>query len=375
MKDLADVRAELARLQRRESELRKEFSDTCEAVAERKVVIDELIKASIIPYINRLPTELLAQIFLIVKDERHILASVSRRWRAVLTDTPEIWGEIYIWDYYSCPWLLELHLERSRQTPLSIIADLEDELLDVVLLHVNRIHSLSVRCCAPEILGRISSLNFPCLQCLSVRIETTSVDLLSTIHSCVPALKCLELEIFGSSPGYPYGIRYRNPPRIVAAELLEELSLDANTSHWIFEEDSIPFPLLQRLTLDISDPIPLLEAIVAPKLTYFRFSGRNYHEPTTEILSGNWSRSLTSVSLHPLMEIYSASLMPRPCSIASGRCFVAHVTQIFMWITCPSCSVSIRWLTTITLLTTGHALKAWRYGTSRLIVQSKSLIF
>ncbi|KAI6038022.1 hypothetical protein EDC04DRAFT_2896886 [Pisolithus marmoratus] len=225
MKSLADARAELARLQRRESELRKELSDACEAVAEQKIVIDKLIKASAIPYIDRLPTELLAQIFLIVKDERHILASVSRRWRAVLTDTPEIWGEIYIWDYYSCPWLLELHLERSRQTPLSIIAHLEDELLDVVLPH--------------------------------------------------------------------------EPPRIVAAELLEELSLDGNTSDWIFEAGSMPFPLLQRLTLDISDPIPLLEAIVAPQLTYFRFSGGNYREPMTETMSGNWSKfnSVTHLSV------------------------------------------------------------------------------
>lgn len=57
MKGPADARAELARLQRRE------LSDTCEAVTEQKIVIDELIKASAIPYIDRLPTELLAQTF------------------------------------------------------------------------------------------------------------------------------------------------------------------------------------------------------------------------------------------------------------------------------------------------------------------------
>lgn len=53
----------MARLQCRELELLQELL----AVAAQKVVIDELIKASAVPPINRLPNELLAQIFLLIR--------------------------------------------------------------------------------------------------------------------------------------------------------------------------------------------------------------------------------------------------------------------------------------------------------------------
>lgn len=89
MNELSDARAELARLQHRELELLQEFFDVRKAVATQKTVIDELIKASCVPYIDRLPNELLVQIFLLT-NERECLASVSRRWRAVIVYTPRI---------------------------------------------------------------------------------------------------------------------------------------------------------------------------------------------------------------------------------------------------------------------------------------------
>lgn len=62
MKGLSDVRAELVRLQSRELELLQELLDARKAIAPQKVVIDELIRTSTVPPIDRLPNELLADI-------------------------------------------------------------------------------------------------------------------------------------------------------------------------------------------------------------------------------------------------------------------------------------------------------------------------
>ncbi|KAI6116407.1 hypothetical protein F5141DRAFT_1213011 [Pisolithus sp. B1] len=156
MKELSDARAELARLQRRELELLQNLLDVHKAVAAQKVVIDELIKASAVPPINRLPNELLAQTFLLIRDQKQSLGSVSRRWRVVIMDTPTIWSEICFSDYYSRPSLLKLHLDRSRQVPLTISLHYnQTELLEVVLPHVNRIHTQD-----PSAIPRMSSTDW-----------------------------------------------------------------------------------------------------------------------------------------------------------------------------------------------------------------------
>ncbi|KAI6000322.1 hypothetical protein F5J12DRAFT_255389 [Pisolithus orientalis] len=135
MKGLSDVRAELVRLQSSELELLQELLDARKAIAPQKVVIDELIRTSTVPPIDRLPNELLAQIFLLLGHTLENLARVSRRWRAVIVDTPSIWSEIWLENYITST-LLKLHLERSRQAPLTIFLRVYDpELLDVVAAH------------------------------------------------------------------------------------------------------------------------------------------------------------------------------------------------------------------------------------------------
>lgn len=64
------------------------------------------------------------------------LAKVSRRWRAVLVDTPTIWSEIYLGHYYTRPGLVRLHLGRSRPVPHSMASR---ESLKFALPHVNGI--------------------------------------------------------------------------------------------------------------------------------------------------------------------------------------------------------------------------------------------
>ncbi|KAI6108582.1 hypothetical protein EDD16DRAFT_69060 [Pisolithus croceorrhizus] len=279
MKELSNARAELARLQCVELELLQDLLDVRKALAAQKVVIDELIKASAVPPINRLPNELLAQIFLLISDERESLATVSRRWRVVIMETPTIWSEICLSHYYSRPDLLKLHLDRSRQAPLTISLHYNQTELEVVLPHVNRIHTLRIFGSASDVFDEFASLAFPSLENLLVDLESNSIDRLLSIYSRSPALKCLELAGLDGPPlvsGLTAGLLGNSPPhcpsRIFPAESLTMLSLLGFTDSWNFLPDSIHFPILESLTFQINDPMSFLEAIVAPKLERFRFS-------------------------------------------------------------------------------------------------------
>lgn len=286
MTELSDARAELARLQRRELGLLQDLLDVRKALAARTVVIDELVKASAIPPINRLPNELLARIFLFISDERESLASVSRRWREVIMDTPSIWSEIWLDQYRSRPTLLKLHLDRSRQAPLTISLYYNQTELEVVLPHANRIRTLRIFGSASDVFDVFASLASPSLENLLVDLEMGSVDPLLSMYSRSPALKCLTLRGLNSPPlaasmiaGFPGNSTPHFISRKFPAESLTTLSLLGITDSWNFLPDSIHFPILESLTLQINDPISFLEAIIAPKLRRFEFSmgyGVNY---------------------------------------------------------------------------------------------------
>ncbi|KAI5994372.1 hypothetical protein EDD15DRAFT_2529637 [Pisolithus albus] len=79
MRSLSGARAELAHLQRRELQLLQELSDVRKALAAQKVMLDELVEASAIPYIDCLPNELLAEIFLLLRYERRMLVRPARQ--------------------------------------------------------------------------------------------------------------------------------------------------------------------------------------------------------------------------------------------------------------------------------------------------------
>ncbi|KAI5989591.1 hypothetical protein EDD15DRAFT_1309309 [Pisolithus albus] len=283
--ELFDARAKLARLKCRESELVEELLDVHKAVAAQKLVIDELIKASTIPPINRLPNELLEQIFLLIRSEREKLAHVSRRWRDVIFDTPSIWNEIDLSCYEGCPELLELHLERSRQTPLTVTlySDQQPE-VDIALLHANRIRVLRIFGDAQHIIDRIVSLTFPALEFLLVDVHARSVDHLLSLYSRTPTLKCLQLHELFHHPfpaGPASGRLSTSTPHItypsdIPFQSLTHLSLEGAMNSWRLPPDSIQFPVLESLELRTNCPMPFLEAIVAPKLEQFEFS-RNLH--------------------------------------------------------------------------------------------------
>ncbi|KAI6161127.1 hypothetical protein EDD17DRAFT_1509352 [Pisolithus thermaeus] len=283
MESLSAARAELAHLERRELQLLQELMDVRKALAAQKVVLDELVKASAVPYIDRLPNELLAEIFLLLKDdvdERTILASVSRRWRAVLISIPHMWSVIDLDADYDCPAkLLGLYLERSCQAPLTIIIGPVISGLDVFLPHANRWHTLRVLGSTRQTLETISHITFPSLQRLSLYGGGLALDGVLTMRSWIPALKHLELDAWEPP-------LHRPLCEIIPAESLEELSITSGGYDWKFKQDSMHFPLLRRLALNTKDPIPLLEAIVAPKLTSFCFTPGHYIDPISKTFTG-----------------------------------------------------------------------------------------
>ncbi|KAI5995048.1 hypothetical protein EDD15DRAFT_2365955 [Pisolithus albus] len=281
MKELFDARAKLARLKRRESELVEELLDVHKAVAAQKLVIDELIKASTIPPINRLPNELLAQIFLLIRHEREKLACVSRRWRDLIFDTSSIWKEIILSCYEGFPDFLELHLERSRQTPLTVTLDSNQQPeLDIVLLHTNRIRVLRIFGDAEHIIDRLASFTLPALEFLLVDVHVHSADPLLSLYSRAPTLKCLRLRELYHHPfpaGPPPGQLSTTTPHItylsnIPFQSLTHLSLEGAMDSWRLPPDSIHFPVLEFLELRTNCPMSFLEAIVAPKLEQFEFS-------------------------------------------------------------------------------------------------------
>ncbi|KAI6108587.1 hypothetical protein EDD16DRAFT_69301 [Pisolithus croceorrhizus] len=291
MEDLANARAKLASLQCRESGIVQELMDVRKAIAAQKVVIDKLVKARAIQHIKRLSNELLAEIFLYIRGDRPNLVSVSRRWRAVIINTPEFWNEIYLDFYSSLPTLLKLHLERSRQAPLTmVLGSYDKESPDVVIRHANRLRILRIQIPTSQIFSRVFCVRHPFLQNLALRIPEDLVNLLSTIHSCVPALKHLDLCVYSASSIFYDHLgndtSHRTFPQIIVAESLEELSLEGFTFDWDFPQDNIQFPLLQRLAIDIRCSIPFLEALVAPKLTSICFIGGYGGQVSPRELSG-----------------------------------------------------------------------------------------
>ncbi|KAI6117298.1 hypothetical protein EDD16DRAFT_1016699 [Pisolithus croceorrhizus] len=283
MESLSAARAELAHLEHREMQLLQELMDVRKALAAQKVLLDELVKTSAVPYIDRLPNELLAEIFLLLKDdvdERTSLASVSRRWRAVLISIPSMWSKFDLDAEYDCPAkLLELYLKRSRRAPLTILIGSILPELDVILPHANRWHTLRIVDYTSETLEIITHITFPSLQHLLLYGGGLSLDDVLTMRSWAPALKHLELEEWEPP--------LRRPPcQIIPAESLEELSITSGGHDWKFKQDSMHFPLLRRLELHIGDPIPFLEAIVAPKLASFCFTPDLHIEPISKTFAG-----------------------------------------------------------------------------------------
>ncbi|KAI5989597.1 hypothetical protein EDD15DRAFT_1310075 [Pisolithus albus] len=324
MGSLSSARAELAHLQRRELQLLQELSDVRRALAAQKVMLDKLVKASAVPHIDRLPNELLAEIFLLLIDERTSLVSVSRRWRAVVLDTGRMWSEIDL--ECDSPTTQKLCLKRSRQAPLTLtIGDAEPE-LDVVLPHANRWHTLRVLGSSEETLSVISQLILPSLRHLV--LEGLILHDMPPMRSWVPALKHLELVYCEPS------LLRRPICQIIPSKSLEELSITSRGG-WELEKDSMYLPSLRRLELEMRDPIPLLQAIVAPELTSFCFTPGYDKGSISKTFTGTRMKfnNVTRLTLSPVREVdeQTVGLFKLLCGVFCGiRHADIHVDYVRM---------------------------------------------
>jgi len=308
--ELHKALAELDELERQERHLVERLSEIRKAIEAQKLKIDDLGPTTI----NRLPPELLSQIFtLCIQDPKypekplHRIVGVSRRWRDVVWNNPSFWTSIKV-TQIQCKKSLKKQLERSRKAFLDIwIGDWDynekDDALDkprallaAIFLHANRWRSLTIDTDSmstefvESILTELNHLSVTSLREFSMiiwddigeRFGVPYPDFLSPTRT--PALQHLALK--QAFPLVTFMALHtlktlhlnfekadRSPPVIsmlTPAQSLTSLVLDGDSTGWSLKRDDLHLPLLDHLTLNLNNPVPFLEAIVAPKLRYFR---------------------------------------------------------------------------------------------------------
>ena len=266
---------------------------------------DKLSRTSLRPStINRLPTEILVFIFDLVLDahySKRILASVCRRWRDVVLQTPFFWSTIQVASNVS--WI-NTHVERSRGTLLDVVIEGAPfspskhlELipgLDAVVSCAHRWRSLLVTASLwfsdddPEgedeelltefIADRINHLHFPSLKSVAISppCEIGHLNFLSV--ACAPALEHLELDDFTAVDHIP------NP-----VAMLKTLKLNFETERVIFREQywrTVPTQALIKLSLsgDTESPLPQPNSLDCPSLVSLEIDNATYLRPILDAI-------------------------------------------------------------------------------------------
>ena len=305
--ELHEAWAKLDHLETQERYLVERLSDIRKAIKAQKLKISDLGP----PTINRLPTELLSQIFTFcVPDPKfpekplHRIVGASHRWRNIVWNNPTFWTSIKVTPIQGEKGL-KMQLKRSRNALLDIwIEDWDDcralydsygklhAFLDAIVPHANRWRSLIISdSMEPEfvesILPKINHLSAPFLREFSIDMlddldHLPCPDFLSPTRApalehltlrpafqldsfmALPTLKMLHLTFSHADNHLPV-ISMLTP-----AQSLTLLVLDGNSTGWSLRRNDLHCPLLEKLTLYVDKPVPFLEAIVAPKLRYVR---------------------------------------------------------------------------------------------------------
>ena len=364
--ELAVARAELTRLEQKEQQLLQHLIDVRAASKTQRSKIDVLVRERSC-MISRLPTELLVRTFSYllsnygrsVHSRRHLLASVSRRWRDVILDTPMLWEYIVV-----CPsddfWCLEIQLGRGGDAPLDVVMtewsdwyycdDLEES-LDTAFTSANRWRSLTIKgnvaSCAKIILTRMNKIKFPSLRHIEVEgFEEAPIGgislcpfFLSSINA--PVLENISTGNFIAPPGFPAPFKLKSleatfqndvhsrlsrPFCFSSRQSLTKLSLSGYTNDWLLERDCITFPVLRSLTLSVTEPTHILAAIVAPMLERFAYCAKNVEASDSTIFGGLGSkfstvRQLTFFGVHN-----DARLCAYACGVAFCQAFCGAQT-------------------------------------------------
>ncbi|KAI6044076.1 hypothetical protein EDC04DRAFT_458529 [Pisolithus marmoratus] len=130
-RELAQLRAELDRLHKRERELQQELFDVRAAAQTKRKLIHDISKLQPVAAIDRLPVEVLVRILDFALSvtgysqwrqhciQKQLFAGVSRWWMNVVMNTPSLWTTICV-----CPaWpssLVKMHVARSHEHLLDI---------------------------------------------------------------------------------------------------------------------------------------------------------------------------------------------------------------------------------------------------------------
>ncbi|KIK26265.1 hypothetical protein PISMIDRAFT_270825 [Pisolithus microcarpus 441] len=324
MDELDEARAELARLEGTERTIFKQLVEIRAAIKKQKSRIEEFVKKR--PVINRLPVELLSWIFqllLVYNDSltsrellglanrRKELSMVSRLWRNVILDTPELWSDIVLTNE-QLPDIafLKIQLRRSRKVPLNITITGRSNVdegksirpwINVLTSSADRWQRLHVfevsHGTLYNILPALEGMELSSLKEIHMDMHGKFIYWLDGLPFQAPALRKLKLLDFFLPPIFStaatlttleltLGRRLsRVPPPQLAfpahfpTQSLTVLSLTSYTSGWVFQPDSIHLPLLDVFTVAANDPEQVMKAIVAPKLAHFGFSTppREYH--------------------------------------------------------------------------------------------------
>ena len=307
--------AKLDQLEAQERYLVERLSQIHKEIKAQKLEIDDLVKGRP-SAINRLPTELLSQIFTLCipdgkfpeKPLRRIVC-VSRHWKDVVWNNPVFWTSIKVTPtlgekflkkqlQWSGPALLDIWIEDWDDRPLYDARGKLHVLLGAIVPHANRWRSLIISDTVD--VGFVQSILTKILNHLSVpSLREFSLDIWVRLNclrypeflspTCAPALQHLtlgsplQLNNFVAPPTlktlrltFPDADGYFRPPPVVSmlapAQSLISLVLNGDSTGWPLKQNDLHYPLLEELTLRLNRSIPFLEAIVAPKLRYVQCS-------------------------------------------------------------------------------------------------------
>ncbi|KAL4068172.1 hypothetical protein J3A83DRAFT_3824684 [Scleroderma citrinum] len=329
MDDLTKARAELTRLRDKEKELAKHLLDIRTEITAQEGKISTMIKLRP-PAINTLPRKILLLIFdFVIRNDsdsvslwkrKQKLAGVSRRWKDLILNSPILWSTIMVHEQDSA--FTETCLKRSCETLLDIVVkgcnDLIDyttlsSSLDIVMSCAHRWRSLHVdeneAFLGDFVVNKINHLDFPSLRRVTIPalravaypnfLFSTHSPVLEHLHlgnnpawqdfSPAITLKTLKSTFYhqrsASSPSFPY---------LIPVHTLTTLSLSGDIGKWTLRPNSIHFPHLDTLTLQVNRALHFLEAIAAPNLRHFVHSTFSQYD-TPSVVFSNLSSKFASV--------------------------------------------------------------------------------
>jgi len=323
MDELAQARAELDRLEKRERELRKQLCSIRKSVKVQKSLIESLVRRVPAP-IKRLPVEILLWIldFTLQADDssdvyhqrKRELAVVSRHWRDVIFNYPAFWTRIKITPSWGTS-LVKEHVERSGKCLLDIdvrnwdrwtsFSDLRFS-LSLVIASAYRWRNIDIRenseFCSQYVFDILSASAFPSLVHAAIICEHRIIYPQFLRPESSPALKHVEIKNLDhrTDDDIPIGSRVvdfslqswsgAESLNLHLLQQLTTLSLSTDASYLSLDTDSAIFPFLTSLVVKVSkvNLTSLMAAIVAPRLAHFCYlaGGSIPHERTTVIPGG-----------------------------------------------------------------------------------------